>query len=78
MSKTIEFKMPSRPASADAWVQASGARNPEPAAPPEPMKRFTIDVPVGLHCRVKIACAKRGLKMADVLRDLLEREFPAA
>jgi hypothetical protein len=23
-----------------------------------------------------VACAKRGLKMSNVLRDLLEREFP--
>ena len=42
------------------------------------MKRFTIDVPLALHRRVKTACAQRGLKMADVLRELLEREFPAA
>jgi hypothetical protein len=39
--------------------------------------RFTIDVPLSLHMRVKVACAERGLKMADVLRDLLERDFPA-
>jgi hypothetical protein len=42
----------------------------------EPMKPFTIDVPVELHRRVKAACAKRGLKPSSVLRDLLEREFP--
>jgi hypothetical protein len=35
-------------------------------------------VPVGLHRRIKMACAQRRLKMADVLRDLLEREFPTA
>ena len=40
------------------------------------MKRFTIDVPVELHRRVRAACAKRGLKVSSVLRDLLEREFP--
>jgi hypothetical protein len=44
--------------------------------PEEPMKRFTIDVPVELHRRVRAACAKRGLKTSSVLRDLLEREFP--
>jgi hypothetical protein len=75
MSKTVMFKMPQRRASADDWVQASPARDGGPAAPP--MKRFTIDVPVELHRRVKTGCAQRGLKMADVLRDLLEREFPA-
>jgi hypothetical protein len=75
MSKTVMFKMPQRSASADDWVQAAGARDGEAAAP---MKRFTIDVPVELHRRVKAGCAQRGLKMADVLRDLLKREFPAA
>jgi hypothetical protein len=40
------------------------------------MKRFTIDVPVSLHRRIKIGCAQRGLKTSTVLRDLLEREFP--
>jgi hypothetical protein len=43
------------------------------ATPTEPMN----DVPVGLHRRVKAECARRGLKMADVQRELLEREFPA-
>lgn len=42
------------------------------------MKRFTIDVPQELHARVKIACAKQGLNMADELRRILEREFPPA
>jgi hypothetical protein len=41
------------------------------------MKRFTIDVPQDLHARVKITCAQRGLNMADELRRILEREFPA-
>lgn len=45
--------------------------------PEELMKRFTIDVPASLHMRVKIGCAQRGLKMADVLREMLEKEFPA-
>ena len=43
----------------------------------EPMKRFTIDMPDELHFRVKTACARHGLRMADMLRYLLEREFPA-
>jgi hypothetical protein len=42
----------------------------------EPMKRFTIDVPVSLHKRVKSQCAMQNLVMADVMRDLLERQFP--
>ena len=37
---------------------------------------FSIDVPVSLHTRVKVGCAARGVKMSDVIRELLEREFP--
>jgi hypothetical protein len=40
------------------------------------MKRFTIDVPLALHTRIKTECARRGVKMADVLREMLKREFP--
>jgi hypothetical protein len=58
-------------------ASAAGAGDRKSAAPPaEPMKRFVLDVPVGLHRRVRGACTKRGLKMSNVLRDLLEREFP--
>lgn len=53
----------------DVWVQ-------DRALPPGPTKRFTVDVPAGLHRRVKLTCVERGLNMADVVRDLLEREFP--
>jgi hypothetical protein len=60
-------------ASAEDWT-AAGADDRDSAG--EPMKRFTIDVRVSLHRRVKAACAKRGLRTSSVLRDLLEREFP--
>ena len=63
--------------SADAEPALPTPVEPEPAAPAEAMKRFTIDVPASLHTRVKIGCAQRGLKMADVLREMLEKEFPA-
>jgi len=39
------------------------------------MKRLTIDVPIELHTAIKVDCARRGAKMADVIRDLLERKF---
>jgi len=35
-------------------------------------KRFTIDVPVELHRRIKMACAYHGLEMATWMRKLLE------
>jgi hypothetical protein len=44
--------------------------------PGERMKRFTIDVPESLHRRIKAECALRGVKMADFLRETLEKLFP--
>jgi hypothetical protein len=41
-----------------------------------PMKRLTIDVPIDLHIRLKTGCAMRGEKIADMVRVLIEREFP--
>jgi hypothetical protein len=83
MKKTV-MKMPVNVAKqvdpAEAWVQN---RAPESAtvvplaAPIEPMKRFTIDVSESLHKRIKMQCAARGQKMADVIREILEKEFPA-
>lgn len=53
----------------DSWVQ-----NRE-IEPKEAMKRLTIDVPVGLHKRIKSQCALQDLVMADVIRDMLEQRF---
>jgi hypothetical protein len=52
------------PGSPDQWVSG------------EAMKRLTIDIPLSLHQRVKSQCALKGEKMADVVRELLERRFP--
>lgn len=59
---------------------------PAPAAPvvkaPTPvqvvpkMKRLTIDIPDSLHRRVKSRCGQDGLRMADVIRELLDQRFP--
>ena len=77
--KSVAFKMPTKVNPADAWVQTRDADRELPAPEPaEAMKRFTIDVPVSLHTRIKTQCAMRGVKMADVLREILERDFPKA
>ena len=69
---TFGGKRPSSGASSiDNWVLD------REAAAREPTKRFTIDVPVSLHKRVKTQCAVQGLVMADVMRELLEQRFPA-
>ena len=66
----------SRPASPDDWV-----RTAESAAPSRDASgftaRLTIDVTPSLRGRIKIAAFQRGETVADMLRDLLSREFPA-
>lgn len=39
--------------------------------------RLTIDVTPDLRGRIKIAAFQRGTTAADMLRDLLAREFPS-
>jgi hypothetical protein len=82
MSKKIQFS--ARPPSAntnpvppvqdqaaiDAWV------NNEKPLPNEPVKRFTFEVPLSLHKRIKMRCAAQDRQMADALRELLEKHFP--
>lgn len=70
-AKKVAFgtQPPQKPAvTPDAWVEGDAAD--------ERTKRLTIDLPESLHRRVKIGCAERGEKMADVIRALLEKEFP--
>lgn len=56
-------------ASPDAWVS-------DKPIPVEPTKRFTFDVPLSLHQRIKTTCAMDNLIMAEVVRELLEQRFP--
>jgi len=43
-----------------------------------PMMRLSIDLPSELHWRVKTGCAREGVKMAALVREMLEERFPAA
>jgi len=64
-----------RPAGAEAWVrdQASGPGGPRPG----PFTaRLTIDVTPASRGRIKIAAFARGQTVADMVRGLLDREFP--
>jgi hypothetical protein len=77
-AKTIAFRQPA-PKAAEDWVQPQ--RNAEvvaekPASLAEPTKRLTVDIPLSLHRRMKIASATRDALMADVVRDILIKEFP--
>jgi len=41
----------------------------------QPMKRFTIEVPADLYHRLSAVCARRQIKIADMVRELIECEF---
>lgn len=85
MKKTVQMKMPMQKTDAlDKWVgqtTADVSEAPKTAkvvplhAEAEANKRLTIDVTESLHKRIKAQCAMRGTKMADVIRELLEKEF---
>ena len=75
MSKKVTFggKPSAKSVTPDDWVES---RKTE-AVKTEEMKRLTFDIPDSLHRRIKSQCAVKGVKMADELRGLLEKYFPA-
>jgi hypothetical protein len=67
-----------RPVEPESWVKASDprpARNGDAAAF---TARLTIDVTPDMRGQIKITAFQRGVTVADMLRDLLAREFPPA
>ena len=67
----------SRPADPDQWIRAAGA-SPRNDSATGYSARLTIDVTPDQRGRIKIAAFQRGITVADMLRDLLAREFPPA
>lgn len=66
----------SRPGDPDRWIAAvdGSARR---AAALDYTARLTIDITPALRGRIKVAAFQRGKTVADMLRDLLAREFPS-
>jgi hypothetical protein len=62
-----------RPSDPDRWI-----RTPEPTGAKADLftARLTIDVTPELRGRIKIVAFRRGITVAEMLRDLLTREFP--
>lgn len=67
----------SRPGNAETWIKASDAAVRRPDDASGFTARLTIDVTPELRGRIKVAAFRRGVTVADMLRDLLAREFPA-
>lgn len=84
MSKKVSFAAKPRNSksevAADEWVN-SGERNlnfetlDQPTTEKSETTRFTIDIPVELHARIKSQCAMRRVKMRDEIQALLEKHF---
>ena len=66
----------SRPGDAESWIKAPDLPAGAPAKVDAFTARLTIDVTPGLRGRIKVAAFRRGVTVADMLRDLLSRSFP--
>ena len=65
-----------RPVDPESWIKATeppSARKGDGAAF---TARLTIDITPELRGRIKIVAFGRGITVADMLRELLAREFP--
>jgi len=66
----------SRPGDAESWIKAPDLPPSAPAKTNVFAARLTIDVTLELRGRIKVTAFRRGMTVADMLRDLLAREFP--
>lgn len=65
-----------RPANPDGWIRAGDTRPARDGATATHSARLTIDITPELRGRIKMAAIRRGVPVADMLRELLAREFP--
>jgi len=70
--KDLAFKPATKSAATpDAWIESRD----KPAAPAEPTKRLTVDIPQSLHKRIRLACIEQDEVMADAIRRILQNAF---
>ena len=75
-ARTDKRGFAARPADPEGWIRAGDARPARDGAVTAHSARLTIDITPDLRGRIKIAAIRRGITIADMLRDLLAREFP--
>ena len=66
-----------RPRDAESWVRTPDPHSSANVAADIYTARLTVDITPALRGRIKIAAFQRGVTVADMLRDLFVREFPA-
>jgi len=74
MAKRPQIAQPRDVTAADRFV---GGRSDTKAAPEGPTKRITIVVSEDTHTRIKLDCVAKRVNMADAIRDVVERAWPA-
>jgi hypothetical protein len=65
-----------RPADPERWVKAPDPRRARASDAATFTARLTIDVTPDMRGQIKIAAFHRSVTVADMLRELLAREFP--
>ena len=75
--RSAKRRFASRPADRESWIKASDTSAER--RPPDSgfTARLTIDITPELRGRIKIDAFRRGITVADMLRDLFAREFPS-
>ncbi|BCH27848.1 ribbon-helix-helix protein [Mesorhizobium sp. L-8-3] len=74
--RTSSRSFAARPGDADRWIKSADASPARGATAASGFTaRLTIDVTPELRGRIKVAAFQRGVTVADMLRDLLAREF---
>ena len=66
-----------RPGDPDDWIKAGESTSARSGAAETYTARLTVDITAALRGRIKVAAFSRGVTVADMLRELLTREFPA-
>ena len=67
----------SRPCDVETWVRASDVTAQKNGTKAHHFAaRLTIDITPDLRGHIKVAAFRRGITVAEMLRDLLSREFP--
>lgn len=66
-----------RPSDAERWIHRSDPRTTATAKASLYTARLTVDVTPALRARIKLAAIAGQVTAAELLRTLLEREFPA-
>ena len=67
----------SRPSNPESWIRAAETQPTSMTAGDAFTARLTVDITPELRGRIKVVAFRRGITVADMLRELLAREFPS-